>query len=78
MISFIVFKIAVILFTSLGGSTLVATGLLGVLHQNTDPQKLEMFASDYRWFLPVLILVPMVIGFVLQYRFIKTSQDWSV
>jgi hypothetical protein len=37
-----------------------------------------MFASDYRWFLPVLILVPMVIGFVLQYRFIKTSQDWSV
>lgn len=78
MISFIVFKVAVILFTSLGGSTLVATGLLGVLHQNTDPQKLELFASDYRWFLPVLILVPMVIGFVLQYRFIKTSQDWSV
>jgi hypothetical protein len=78
MISFIVFKIAVILFTSLGGSTLVATGLLGVLHQNTDPRKLEMFASDYHWFLPLLILVPMVIGFVLQYRFIKTSQDWSV
>jgi hypothetical protein len=78
MISFIVFKIAVILFTSLGGSTLVATGLLGVLHQNTDPQKLEMFASDYHWFLPLLILVPMVIGFILQYRFIKTSQDWSV
>ncbi len=78
MISFIVFKIAVILFTSLGGSTLVVTGLLGVLHQNTDPKKLEMFVSDYRWFLPVLILVPMVIGMVLQYRFIKTAQDWSV
>ncbi len=78
MISFIVFKIAVILFTSLGGSALVVTGLLGVLHQNTDPKKLEMFVSDYRWFLPVLILVPMVVGMVLQYRFIKTSQDWSV
>jgi len=78
MISFIVFKIAVILFTSLGGSTLVVTGLLGVLHQNTDPKKLEMFASDYPWFLPALILVPMVVGIVLQYRFIKTSQDWSV
>jgi len=78
MISFIVFKIAVILFTSLGGSTLVVTGLLGVLYQNTDPKRLEMFASDYRWFLPVLILVPMVIGCVLQYRFIKTAQDWSV
>ena len=78
MISFIVFKIAVILFTSLGGSTLVVTGLLGVLYNNTDPKKLEMFASDYHWFLPALILVPMVIGIVLQYRFIKTAQDWSV
>ena len=78
MISFIVFKVAVILFTSLGGSTLMATGFLGVLYQNTDPKKLEMVASDYRWFLPVLVLVPMVIGIVLQYRFIKTAQDWSV
>jgi len=78
MISFIVFKIAVILFTSLGGSTLIVTGFLGVLYQNTDPKKLEMFASDCRWFLPVLILVPMVVGIVLQYRFIKTAQDWSV
>jgi len=78
MISFIVFKAAVILFTCLGGSALIVAGLLGVLHQNTDPQKLEMFASNYRWFLPVLILVPMVIGVVLQHRFIKTAQDWSV
>ena len=78
MISFIVFKAAVILFTSLGGSTLIVTGFLGVLHQNTDPKRLEMFASDYRWFLPAMILVPMVIGVVLQHRFIKTAQDWSV
>ncbi len=78
MISFIVFKAAVILFTSLGGSGLVATGLLAVLHQNVDPKKLEVFVFDYRWFLPVMILVPMIIGMILQYRFIKTAQDWSV
>jgi len=78
MISFIVFKIAVILFTSLGGSGLVVVGLLAVLHQNLDPQKLETFVFGYRWFLPVLVVIPMMVGFVLQYRFIKTAQDWSV
>ncbi len=78
MISFIVFKAAVILFTSLGGSSLVTVGLLAVLHQNVDPKKLEMFVFDYRWFLPVMVLIPMVIGAILQYRFIKTAQDWSV
>ena len=78
MISFIVFKVAVILFTSLGGSALVAVGLLAVLHQNVDPKQFETFVFGYRWFLPVLVTVPMVVGMVLQYRFIKTAQDWSV
>lgn len=78
MISFIVFKIAVILFTSLGGSGLVVVGFLAVLHRNVDPTQLEMFVFGYKWFLPVMVLVPMTIGIVLQYRFIKTAQDWSV
>jgi hypothetical protein len=78
MISFIIFKVAVILFTSLGGSGLIVIGFLAVLYRNTDPKKLEMFVFDYRWFLPVMVLVPMIIGAVLQYRFIKTSPDWSV
>jgi hypothetical protein len=78
MISFIVFKIAVILFTSLGGSGLVVVGLLAVLHQNVDPKQLETFVFGYRWFLPVMVMVPMMFGIILQYRFIKTAQDWSV
>jgi hypothetical protein len=78
MISFIVFKVAVILFTSLGGSALIAVGFLAVLHQNVDPKKLEMMVSSYKWFLPVLVLVPMTVGVIMQHRFIKTSQDWSV
>jgi len=78
MISFIIFKVAVILFTSLGGSGLVVVGLLAVLYTNTDPKKLEMFVFNYRWFLPVLVIVPMTFGVVMQYRFIKTAQDWSV
>lgn len=78
MISFIIFKVAVILFTSLGGSSLIAVGLLAVLHRNVDPQELEMIAFTHRWFLPLLVLVPMTLGAILQYRFIKTAHDWSV
>jgi len=78
MISFIVFKVAVILFTSLGGSGLVVVGLLAVLHRNVNPQQLEAFVFGYKWFLPVMVLIPMTVGIFLQHRFIKTAQDWSV
>lgn len=79
MISFIIFKSAVILFTSLGGSTLMAVGLLGVFYRYmVDSKRLETFVLDNQWFLPAMILVPMVIGIVLQYRFVKTAQDWTV
>jgi hypothetical protein len=78
MVSFIVFKSAVILFTSLGGSTLMVIGLLAIFYRYVDTKKLETFVFDYHWFLPVLILVPMVVGVVLQYRLVKTAQDWSI
>jgi len=79
MISFIVFKIAVILFTSLGGSTLMAVGMLAVLYgYMVNRQQLETLVFNYPWFLPAMILVPMAVGIFLQYRFIKTAQDWSV
>jgi hypothetical protein len=78
MISFIVFKVAVILFTSLGGSFLIVVGLLAVLHRNVDPVRLETIAATYRWFLPLLLMVPMTVGVIMQHRFIKTAADWSV
>lgn len=79
MISFIVFKIAVILFTSLGGSTLMTVGILAVLYgYMVDRQKLETLVFQYQWFLPAMILLPMAIGIFMQHRFIKTAQDWSV
>lgn len=78
MISFIVFKIAVILFTSLGGSTLTAVGILAVLYgYMVNHQQLETLVFEYNWFLPAMILVPMVVGLVLQYRSTSTDQEWS-
>jgi hypothetical protein len=79
MVSFIVFKIAVMLFTCLGGSTLMVVGILAVLYDYmANREKLQSLVFDYQWFLPTMILAPMVIGIILQHRFIKTTQDWSV
>ncbi len=78
MISFIVFKIAVILFTSLGGSALMVTGLLAVLYRYmVDAMKLEAFVFDYQWFLPAAILAPMALGIAVQHRFSKGAQEFS-
>ncbi|HNS18981.1 MAG TPA: hypothetical protein PKH24_00705 [Sedimentisphaerales bacterium] len=78
MISFIVFKIAVILFTSLGGSTLTATGILAVMYgYMVDRQRLEKLVFEYPWFLPTMVLAPMAVGVFLQYRFVKSTQDWG-
>ena len=80
MISFIVFKAAVILFTSLGGSALMVVGVLAIIYQymmNGDTEKFKQFATTYPWFLPALLLVPLGIGIFLQHRFSKASQEWE-
>ncbi len=79
MISFIVFKAAVMLFTSLGGSGLLVVGILAVTYQYMGSQaKLEQLVFQQRWFLPVILLAPMVLGMILQYRFIGHAKDWNI
>jgi len=79
MISFIIFKIAVMLFTSFGGSVLVVVGVLAIMYDymptTVDVQQL---IYNQKWFLPVALLVPMAVGIFLQNKFIKSSKDWSV
>jgi len=78
MISFIVFKVAVILFTSLGGAALTSVGMLAVLYRYmVDAQKLETLVFDYQWFLPAMVLTPMIIGIALQHRLSKGAPDWN-
>jgi hypothetical protein len=78
MISFIVFKIAVMLFTSLGGSALMVVGILAILYRYmVQGDQFQAFILANQWFLPTLLLVPMAVGIFLQNRFSKTSQDWS-
>ncbi len=78
MLSFIVFKIAVILFTSLGGSILLAVGALAILcHHLMSQAEFKDFVLQNLWFLPAIVLVPMAVGAVLQNKFIKAAPDWE-
>jgi hypothetical protein len=79
MMSFIVFKAAVVLFTSLGGSTLTVVGILAILYRYIladQGEQLETFMFANQWFLPALLLIPMAFGIFLQHRFSKTDQSW--
>jgi len=79
MISFIVFKIAVILFSSLGGSALMVAGMFALLYlyPKTSGQ-VEELVFEQKWFLPVALIAPTVMGVILQHRFVKGSKDWDI
>ena len=79
MVSFAVFKAAVILFTSLGGSALMAIGVLAIVFQRMmggSEEQFNLFIAANPWFLPAIFLMPVGIGMALQHRGIKASQDW--
>lgn len=79
MISFIIFRAAVMLFTSLGGSGLMVVGVLAIMYQYMGAaEKLEELVFDQNWFLPAILLAPMGIGMVLQNKFISRSKDWDI
>ncbi len=78
MISFIVFKLAVVLFTSFGGGALIVTAILAVLYSYFDPEKVQTLVFDYRWFLPVAFIVPTIVGIIVQNKFISSSKDWNI
>ena len=67
------------LFSSLGGSLLMVTGLLALLYlypQTTE--KVEELVFVQKWFLPVALAIPTAAGIIIQNKFIKGSKDWSV
>jgi len=79
MISFIIFKAAVMLFTSLGGSALVVVGILAIMYRYSGAaEQIQELVFTHNWFLPAILLVPMAAGMLLQNRFIKRSKDWHV
>ncbi len=79
MISFIIFKVAIMLFTSLGGSILMSSGAMAMLYlyPKTAPQ-IQDIVFNKKWFLSVVIVIPTIIGVILQNKFCKDSKDWEI
>jgi hypothetical protein len=78
LISFIMLKISVMLFTSLGGSLITVTGLLALLYQYPPiTLKVEQYYYNH-WFLPVALVVPTVAGMLMQNKLIKDSPQWDI
>ncbi|MHC5060749.1 MAG: hypothetical protein ACYTFK_06675 [Planctomycetota bacterium] len=84
MISFIVFKAAVMLFTSLGGGAIMLIGILALwyLYETKMVEPPTMHIHDLvfneQWFLPVALLIPTVIGIITQNKLIKHSGKWGL
>jgi hypothetical protein len=79
MVSFHIFKIAVILFTGLGGSVLLAMGALAILYNEhvVENKQLENFVLSHPWFLPVFLLTPLGLGVYLQYRSSRGAPEFG-
>jgi hypothetical protein len=79
LVSFHIFKVAVILFTGLGGSVLLAMGALAVLYneQVIKSKELEDYVVRNPWFLPVFLLAPLAFGVYLQYRSSKGAPEFG-
>jgi len=79
MISFIIFKVAVMLFSSLGGSILIVTGVLALLYLYLEPaEQIESLVYNHKWFLPLILTIPTAAGIIVQNQFVKGYKDWSV
>jgi len=82
MMSFIVLKASVMLFTSLGGSLITVVGMLRLLdlYEATKAEPTQWVhdcVHNYNWFLPVILIVPTMIGIFAQNRFIKHAHKWE-
>ncbi|MHC4231174.1 MAG: hypothetical protein ACYTEM_02135 [Planctomycetota bacterium] len=84
LISFIMLKVSVMLFTSLGGSLITVTGLLALLFQYdvkvSDPMTFYTYnlILTHPWFLPLAIIIPTIAGMLVQNKLIKQSPQWEI
>jgi len=82
MSAFVVFRVSVMLFTSLGGGVLIIMGALALVWQYEGLQQppTNRLSDIYfnNWFIPSLLIGATLFGMLLQWRFVKTSKNWTV
>ena len=83
LISFIVFKLAVMLYTSFAGTSLIVIGVFALIYRfetftnNPPTTHLNEMYYSHHWFLPVLLIAGTLFGIILQLRFLKSSKECS-
>ncbi len=81
MVSFVVFNLSVMLFTSLSGTLLVVIGAFALIYRYetfaTNPPTTHLNELYYGngWFLPLLLTVGTLLGVLLQFRSGKGSKE---
>ncbi len=84
MISFVVFKLSVMLFTSFAGASLILIGVFSLIYryetfaQDPPTTHLNQLYYDNQWFLPALLIGSTLFGIILQFKFFRSSKDWSI
>lgn len=79
MISFIVFRIAVILFASMWGSGLIVVGILALLYLYPGTKvQVETVVFTQKWFLPTVLTLTTIAGIIMQHKFVKGSKEWNL
>ena len=79
MISFIVFRVAVILFASLWGSGLMVVGTMALLYLYSGTKvQVETIVFTKKWFLPTLLTVMTFVGIIVQHKFVKGEKEWNL
>ena len=81
MISFVVFKLSVMLFTSLSGTSLIVIGAFALVYRyetfaNEPPTThLNQLYYGNGWFLPLLLTAGTLLGILMQFRGGKGPQE---
>jgi len=81
MVSFVVFKLSVMLFTSLGGTSLIVFGAFALIYRYetvvNDPPTTHLNQLYYNnpWFLPLLLTAGTLLGILIQFRGGRDSRE---
>jgi hypothetical protein len=79
MISFIIFKISVMLFTCLAGITMLIIGVFALFNlYPPSSQTIHDLVLGHRWFMPVALILPTMGCMFLQNKLIKDGSSFSL
>jgi hypothetical protein len=72
------------LFTSFAGASLVILGVFSLIYRYETfvlvppTTNLNQLYYNSHWFFPVVFIAVILLGIIIQLRFVKGQKDWSI